>query len=196
MRRDVLWAPLDTPGLEHLRLDIDEEAIRADGEIISAFDEGVFRASYQITCDPDWRVRTVRITASHPASSVLQLLTDGDGQWFGETGEPLPALDGCADVDFAATPFTNTPSIRRLSLQPGESAEISVVYIDAPRLEVTPVRQRYTCLTRDVDGGRYRFQALPYAALPDGFVAELTVDADGLVRDYPPLFRRVWPAEG
>ena len=96
------------------------------------------------------------------------------------------------DIDFAATPFTNTLPIRRLGLQPGESAEVAVVYIDAPSLEVTPVRQRYTCLASDADGGRYRFEALPYAALPDGFMAELSVDADGLVRDYPPLFRRVW----
>jgi hypothetical protein len=193
MRRDVLWEPLDAPGLEHLRLDIDEKTIRADGAIIAVLEEEAFRASYQITCDLDWRMRALRITASYPAASVLDLRADGDGHWFGETGEPLPALDGCIDVDFAATPFTNTLPIRRLSLQLGESAEIAVVYIDAPTLEVMPVRQHYTRL--DADAGRYRFEALPYTALPDGFIAELSVDADGLVRDYSPLFRRVWSGE-
>ena len=34
---------------------------------------------------------------------------------------------------------------------------------------------------------RYRFEVLPR-----GFAAELLVDADGLVIDYPQLFRRVW----
>jgi uncharacterized protein len=48
-------------------------------------------------------------------------------------------------------------------------------------------RQRYGCLQARADGGLYRFEALP-----SGFTAELPVDADGLVLDYPGLFRRAW----
>src|SRR5690242_2987781 len=146
MARDVLWAPWDTPGLEHLRLEVGDETISADGAIIAAFDGVVFRASYQIVCGAAWRVREARIMASHPAAIALDLHADDDGHWSDMSGEPLLALDGCVDIDFAATPFTNTPPIRRLDLQPGESAEVAVVYFDAPSLEVTPVRQRYTCL--------------------------------------------------
>jgi len=195
MARDVLWSPWDTPGLEHLRLEVSAEAISADGAIIAVFNEKVFRASYQIRCDVPWHVCEVRIIASHPIARVLHLRADEDGHWSNTSGEPLPALDGCVDIDFAATPFTNTLPIRRLGLQPGESAEVAVVYIDAPSLEVTPVRQRYTCLESGADGGRYRFEALAYAALPDGFSEELSVDADGLVLGYPPLFHRVWSRE-
>jgi hypothetical protein len=195
MARDVLWAPWKTPGLEHLRLEVGAEAISADGGIIAIFEGEVFRANYQIVCDSAWRVREVRIMVSHPAAIVLDFHADGEGHWSNTSGEPLSALDGCIDVDFAATPFTNTLPIRRLSLQPGQLAEIAVVYIDAPSLEVTPVQQRYTCLASGADGALYRFEALPYAALPEGFEAELTVDADGLVREYPPLFRRVWSGE-
>jgi uncharacterized protein len=192
MARDVLWAPWDAPGLEHLRLEVGAETISADGAIIAIFEGEVFRASYQIVCDAAWRVREVRIIASHPAAIDLHLHADGDGHWSNTSGEPLPALDGCVDVDFAATPFTNTLPIRRLGLEPGESAEVAVVYIDAPSLEVTSVRQRYTCLASGADSGRYRFEALPYAALPDGFSAELSVDADRFVLDYAQLFRRLW----
>jgi hypothetical protein len=195
MTRDVLWAPWDAPGLEHLRLEVGAATVSADGAIIAIFERGVFRASYQITCDAAWRVGDVRVTTSHPAASALHLRSDGAGQWSNARGEPLLALDGCMDIDFAATPFTNTLPIRRLNLKPAETAEIVVVYIDAPSLDVTPVRQRYTCLAHDPDGARYRFEALPYATLPDGFAAELSVDVDGLVRDYPPLFRRVWDGE-
>ncbi|HEY7022970.1 MAG TPA: putative glycolipid-binding domain-containing protein [Ktedonobacterales bacterium] len=191
MARDVLWAPWDALGLEHLRLEVGMETISADGAIIAVFGGEVFRASYQIVCDAAWRVRDVRVLASHPAALVLDFHSDGNGHWSNTSGAPLPALDGCVDVDFAATPFTNTLPIRRLDLQPEETAEVAVVYIDAPSLEVTPVRQRYTCLESGADGARYRFEALPYAALPEGFVAELSVDADGLVLDYPPLFRRI-----
>jgi hypothetical protein len=178
-----------------MRLEIGAAAISADGAIIAISAGGVFRASYQIVSDAAWRVRDVWIMASHPAAIALDLHADDDGHWSNTSGEALPALDGCRDVDFAATPFTNTLPIRRLGLQPGESAEVAVAYIDAPSLEVTTVRQRYTCHASGADGGRYRFEALPYAALPDGFSAELSVDADGLVLDYPPLFRRMWSRE-
>jgi hypothetical protein len=195
MARDILWAPWNAPGLEHLRLEMGDAAIRAEGAIIALFEGEVFRSSYQIVCDAAWRVREVRIIASHPTTSALNLHADGDGRWSNANGEALPALDSCMDVDFAATPFTNTLPIRRLGLLPGESAEVAVVYIDAPSLEITPVLQRYTCLESGADGGPYRFEALPYATLPEGFVAELSVDADGFVLDYPPLFRRVWSRE-
>ena len=55
-------------------------------------------------------------------------------------------------------------------------------------MEVTPVRQRYTCLEARPDGGLYR-----YEGFSTGFVADLPVDADGLVLDYPGVFRRVRP---
>jgi hypothetical protein len=195
MRREVLWTPWDAPGLEHMQLDSDEKTISADGAIIGVFDGAGFRASYQIMYDAASRVREVRVTTSQPVVNALYLHMDNEGRWSSDTGELLSALNGCSDVDFAATPFTNTPPIRRLDLHQEESAEIAVVYIDSPSLAVTSVWQRYTCLSRDSDGGRYRFEALPYPALPEGFVAELSVDADGLVCDYPPLFRRVWSGE-
>lgn len=195
MARDVLWASWNAPGLEHLRLEIGSETISVNGAIIAVFEGEAFRVSYQIACDAAWRVRELRVVVSHPAANVLHLHVDGDGRWSNASGEALPALDRCVDVDFAATPFTNTLPIRRLGLQTGQSAEITVVFIDAPSLEVTSVRQRYICLARDAESGRYRFEALPYAALPNGFVAELSVDGDGLVRDYPPLFRRVWESQ-
>jgi hypothetical protein len=52
---------------------------------------------------------------------------------------------------------------------------------------VGPERQRYGCLEAQADGGLYHFEALP-----SGFTAELPVDAEGLVIDYPGLFRRAW----
>ena len=45
-------------------------------------------------------------------------------------------------------------------------------------------------LTIASDGGESRFR---YDAVGDDFTAELPVDADGLVMDYPDLFKRVWP---
>lgn len=49
-------------------------------------------------------------------------------------------------------------------------------------------RSKYTCLEKSNGGGLYRF-----LSLDGGFTADLPVDADGLVLDYPGLFKRVLP---
>jgi hypothetical protein len=91
-------------------------------------------------------------------------------------------LQGCLDIDIAACAFTNTLPIRRLALEVGQSAEIQVAYLHIPDLRVERVPQRYTRVAPQ----RYR-----YEGLSTGFVAEITVDEDGLVIDYPQLCRRV-----
>ncbi len=54
-------------------------------------------------------------------------------------------------------------------------------------MELMTDRQRYTCLELNADGGLYK-----YEGLESDFIAELPVDSDGLVIDYPGLFKRIW----
>ena len=187
MEREVMWAPWEGPGLEHLRLVTSDCGVVANGLVIGLEAGRPFRIVYEIRCDGRWRVREVRVATPDSERPVIELLTDGEGHWKRGGGEPVPELDGCIDVDISATPFTNTLPIRRLALEPGESEELAVTYIRVPELLVGPERQRYGCLQAQADGGLYRFEALP-----SGFTAELPVDADGLVIDYPGLFRRAW----
>jgi hypothetical protein len=182
-----MWAPWEGPGLEHLRLATSDSDIVADGLVIGLEAGRPFRIGYEIRCDERWRVREVRAAAPDSGRPVLELLSDGEGHWKRTSGEPLTDLDGCIDVDISATPFTNTLPIRRLGLRHGESEELAVAYIRVPELLVGAERQRYGCLEARANGGLYRFEALP-----SGFTAELPVDADGLVLDYPGLFRRAW----
>jgi hypothetical protein len=192
MQREVMWAPREGPGLEHLRLTLRDGMAGADGVIIGLNDDQAFRVHYEIQCDAAWCVREVRVVVLGAGAPTLHLRADGRGHWTDDGGRAVPDLDGCIDVDLSATAFTNTLPIRRLGLRPGESADLSVVYIDVPALAVAPVRQRYGCLACGPDGGRYRYESLPYEILPEGFTDELLVDAEGLVIDYPKLFRRVW----
>jgi hypothetical protein len=187
VEREVMWAPWEGSGLEHLRLVTSDGGVVINGLVIGLEAGRPFRIGYEIRCDRRWRVREVRAAAPDSERPVLELLADGEGRWKRGGGEPVPELDGCIDVDISATPFTNTLPIRRLGLKPGESEELTVTYIRVPELLVGPERQRYGCLQTQADGGLYRFEALP-----SGFVAELTVDAEGLVIDYPRLFRRAW----
>jgi uncharacterized protein len=187
VEREVMWVPWEGPGLEHLRLVTNDSGVVANGLVIGLEAGRPFRIGYEIRCDERWRVREVRVATPDSEQPVIELLADGEGRWKRGGGEPIPELDGCIDVDISATPFTNTLPIRRLGLEPGESEELMVTYVRVPELLVGPERQRYGCLEAQADGGLYRFEALP-----SGFTAELPVDAEGLVIDYPGLFRRAW----
>jgi uncharacterized protein len=185
---NIMWIPWAGLGLEHLRLMQGDDLILADGVIIGVAeaDGRPFRARYTIQCDTRWNVRELRVDMLDAANRRLDLMSDGAGHWADGAGEPLPGLVGCFDVDISATPFTNTLPIRRLALPPGAAADINVVYIALPELTVTPGMQRYACLARNAASARYRFESRSH-----NFTVELPVDAQGLVEDYPGLFRRV-----
>ena len=189
MERQIMWSPWMGPGLEHLHLRQQQDGIVADGLILGVEEQVPFRVHYEIHCDPQWRLRTVLLSVPGGSSQSLHLFTDGDGSWTKESGETIPSLKGCLDVDISATPFTNTLPIRRLALQPGSSAILNMLYIAIPQRLIEVVKQRYTCLEVTASGGRYRYESLANGV--SWFTAELAVDADGLVLDYPGLFRRV-----
>jgi hypothetical protein len=189
MERQIMWSPWTGPGLEHLHLLQQQEGIVADGLILGVKEQTPFRVRYEIHCDLHWRLRAIQLSLLSGSSRSIHFITDGAGFWTTESGEAIPALKGCLDVDISATPFTNTLPIRRLALQPGSSAILSMVYLAVPQMQVEVTEQRYTCLEITSSGGRYRFESLDNGV--SSFNAELPVDRDGLVLDYPELFRRV-----
>jgi hypothetical protein len=187
MDAHIIWSLLAESGMEHLHLTEDETGITADGLVLGLDDGAPFRLSYVLRAQRDWAIRECQLTVGNPDGPALLLRSDGAGRWTDAAGEPYPLLDGCHDVDIRVTPFTNTLPIRRLALAPGASAELHVGYITVPDLSIRPVRQRYTCLARSESGGIYR-----YDSLDSGFRADLTVDAHGLVVEYPGIWKRVW----
>jgi hypothetical protein len=186
MIRSVFWRPLDEIGLEHLLLSVLPDRIEADGLILQTkAGRGPFRARYRIEAAPDWTMRRCEIRVEEPCQGErrLDLHIDGDGRWRDEAArKALPELDGCRDVDIQISPFTNSLPIGRLTLAQGRSAEIRAAYITVPELTLAPAPQRYTRLGPD----RYR-----YEGLGTGFAAEIAIDAEGLVLDYPGVFQRV-----
>lgn len=187
--RRFFWASLQGPGLEEMRMRLDPVENVAHGLVMGVEEGQPFRLQYKIKWGSNWRIRRVALE-SHMIDGIRErnFRSDGRGHWQGEQGETLPELDGCIDIDISVTPFTNTFPVRRLDLEPGQSSEIKVLYIAAPTLAVKPVTQRYTCL--ESSAGRHR---VTYEGYPAGFKADLDLDADGLVIDYPELFRRVAP---
>jgi len=182
-----MWQAWTGHGLESLRVSVDADGVRAESVAIGLSAGRAYTVRYALRCDTGWRVRTLEAWTLGDAHASLALSSDGSGRWTGPDGAHRPSLDGCFDVDFPSTAFTNTLPIRRLAMVPGWSEELSVVYIAVPDLTVSVARQRYTCLTWGPDGGRYRFESLG-----TDFNAEITLDGDGLVVEYPRIARRVW----
>lgn len=192
----VIWNDLGGPGLEHLKLTREDDGYIADGIYVGRNDESTpYRLHYEIRISPDWRMMSMslKVMDGPEGSGEIFLAVEDGAKWRNGTGEPVPALEGCHEIDIFATPFTNTLPIRRLDLSAGESAEISVGYIDSPHLEPRPVRQRYQCIRPfGAKSGLYRYEAL----FRSGSAVEIEVDSEGLVIDYPGSFRRVWPESG
>jgi len=190
MERHILWTPWSEPGIEHLRLLQHDETILADSIIVGIRNRMPFRLHYEITCDSHWNVKQLDLELLSDTYKSIKLQADGKGYWTTPAGDPVQLLDGCIDVDISATPFTNTLPIRRLTLSPGQSAELLMAYVLIPDMEMITHRQRYTCLEVTSGGGFYK-----YENVDSDFSAELLVDSDGLVFDYPGLFRSIWRSD-
>ena len=181
MKLEVLWRQLAGIGAEHLILEING-GIHADSLAVGEIESSAYRIHYLIDCDAGWNVQRVQIE-DLLKGKVGVLQRDETNRWTNGEGKTISVLDGCSEVDIMITPFTNTLPIRRLNLQPGESKPIAVAYIGLPGLQLSRMEQRYTCLSLDENGGIYR-----YESLKSGFTADLKVDTDGLVVDYPSIF--------
>ncbi|MBB4303441.1 hypothetical protein GGD81_002484 [Rhodobium orientis] len=180
--RIVRWRSLHAPGMEHLHIWQDAETVHCESVVIGERDGTRFGFAYRLVMDGAWRPRLAEVHRTGPAPTLV-LQSDAHGRWNDGQGLPVNGIDGCLDVDIAATPFTNALVIRRLGLAEGESADVSVAYLRADDFDVVPVAQRYTCLE---PGRRYRYEG---GVRNVDTVLEL--DADGLVALYPDRFEQI-----
>ncbi|MCC3763866.1 putative glycolipid-binding domain-containing protein [Glycomyces sp. TRM65418] len=180
MRRQIMWTARQWPGSEHLDLQVGHDGVVADGLIIVAPTGEPIRLAYRIECDRAWHTR--KVTLERHGHERTTLDHNEHDHWI-VNGRERSDLTGCTDVDIALTPFTNTLPIRRLGLNLGDAADLRVVYI-RPEADLTiePAEQRYTRL----DAG-YRYES-------GSFRADLAVDRDGLVTDYPGLWSMEQPS--
>ncbi|NOT62345.1 MAG: putative glycolipid-binding domain-containing protein, partial [Acidobacteria bacterium] len=155
--------------------------------VLGVKEDIAYRIRYQVRCDSNWQVRKVVVTSLAEKEQSIALTSDGSGNWMDESGAAIYDFKDCLDVDISVTPFTNTLPIRRLRLNRGASSEIKAVYVAVPEMQLSVERQRYTFIESNGAGSKYKFESL------DGeFTAIISVDADGIVADYPNLFRLVW----
>lgn len=174
---EVMWRR-DDGGVEHVVVSLGAGGgVEVEGIAVWTADATLHRVRYRLGCDASWCVRSVDVEAPEDGTAV-SLRSDGRGSWQGR-----PDLSGCVDVDLWAIAFTNTLPVRRLRLEVGEAALLDVAYVRLPSMAVERMQQRYTRVSDDV----YR-----YESVLSGFTADLLVDGEGLVVEYPGLVRRMW----
>ena len=168
------WSGWDGVGHETLNLGWENGGWTADG-VVQGPD-----VHYVVRVDERWRLRQFMLFRDLPDPD-LWLGIDPGGRWGEIQGARRPELDGCTAVDLSITPFTNTLPIRRHKIKIGDHADLLIARVDHETLSVVPERQRYTRLGPK----QWRYED------ESGFTADLEVDDDGLVLDYPGLFRRL-----
>jgi len=174
--RTVVWRNRANQGNDYCSLWQQTHGWLLRGTAITFLEDGrPMLAEYEIGCDRLWHTRHVtveRVIGSKKDS--VDLTVDSSGAWY-SSGEQLPALRECVDIDLAVTPATNTLPIRRLNLEVGESRGVAAAWLKFPELTLEILPQRYT----------HRYMGRYFYESSSGFSAELLVDDLGLVVSYP-----------
>jgi hypothetical protein len=191
----LTWRADDGHGLEGARLLLHTSGFRALGRMVRAEPGGDFTASYRLIVGEDGGLERLSVTAATAERERhLTINRTDDGVWLLDTGtgggSTRTDFVGAVDVDLGFSPMFNTIPIRRLGLhrEAGEHT-VPVVFVSLPDLDVRVVEQTYRTVSElnDATG-----QALVEFRSGD-FTAELVVDADAAVLNYPGLATRLLP---
>jgi hypothetical protein len=182
MKRQIAWEWLESTGLEYCTVEETADGICVRGLVVADFSGAMLRLRYEIQCETGWRFRNAVIESRHGENlKTLSLSADSRRDWSAD-GAPRPDLTDCTAIDIEGTPFTNTLPVRGFTFRPGESRTFDMAYIRIPDLAVARAGQEYTRL----DATHFR-----YLSLSSGFTADLDFDADGLVKNYPAIWRMI-----
>jgi hypothetical protein len=197
------WQRRDTSGAEHTLVDA-RTGLYARGTAL-AVDPVAYTCRYELQTDPGWVTSRFDVSTEGAGWARNLRLELAAGRWRATTSEQgnldavlaakghasagLPGTEdpdllyGAFDVDLTGSPLTNTLPIRRLNLlkaEAGVAHRISVAWVLLPSLEVVQADQIYTPLGE----GLVRFAT-------ETFSADLVLDDDGFVADYPGLAKLI-----
>jgi hypothetical protein len=200
--RCIGWSKAEPFGVEFAEAEIDSDRLAARGVAIGNT-RAVYRLDYELETGPGFVVVRFAVTARGDGwRRSLDMRRAASGTWeetWREDGvykvlglRPATDLDGLAgafDVDLGLSPLLNTPPVLRHGLlRGGVSVDFVMAWVSVPDLAVHRSPQRYS-FVRAIDDERsvIRFESLA----DDGFKADITYDAEGLVLDYPGIGTRM-----
>jgi hypothetical protein len=187
--RMLAWTGVDCLRLEATRALLGERGLRATGSLVSAQQDGMetYSASYALATDEACVVQRLTVrTVRAQGEQHVTLTRSEEGIWLVDHGQGAARSNfgGALDVDLAFSPLFNALPVRRLGLHREASRhDLPVVFVALPSLEVYRVSQTYRTMSLGAPA--------VICINSDSFEGELTVDADGLVLQYPGLAHRV-----
>ena len=192
----LMWAGTDEWRAEAAHAQREEGRFNATG-VQLGIGPAPYRLDYVLKTTAGRVTRTLRVTVDGDGwRRSLRLTRDPHGRWTsqadgaGQVDLPTPggdttALDGALDCDLGLSPLSNTmPILRHRLHQQAGAVECTMAWVSVPDLTVHRSLQRYQHLRTTPDGAVVRFTS-------GDFTADLLVDADGFVVDYPQLARRI-----
>jgi hypothetical protein len=198
LRRAVAWVKDDPFGVEFAELTVADGRLFATGVAI-----GTAPVAYRL--DYELETHSGYVTAELHATSrgerwyrelvlrrdeigVWSITSDQDGDVdIAAAGGHTATLGDALDCDLALSPVTNMMPILRHGLHEGGGPiDFVMAWVDVPALSVHADAQRYRHLRSAADHHLVRYEAI------DGsFAADVTLDADAVVIDYPTIARRL-----
>jgi hypothetical protein len=195
-RRPVIltWQRVMTPSLESTRLLFTGGRLRAYGRIVAAANQAdgiqAFNASFAASVErAEEAGRLMFRTTTADEETQMSLNRTEDGVWLidhGDGTQQRSAFGGAIDVDVTGAVTFNSLPVRRLGLhrEAGEF-ELPVLTVTLPDLSVRLVRQTYRTVSIDDDGAVINYSD------NEGLGADLTVDRDGMIVNFPGRANRI-----
>jgi uncharacterized protein len=185
----LTWQRVESPSLESVRVLFTGGRLRAYGRIVAAANQvtgtQAFSASFGASVErAEEAGRVLFRTTTADEELQMSLSRSEDGVWLIDHGDGTQQrgnFGGAVDVDVAGAVTFNALPIRRLRLhrEPGEH-ELPVLFVTLPHLSVQVVRQTYRTVSVDERGAVIHYVD-----------ADLVVDRDGMIVDFPGRARRI-----
>ena len=198
VRRAVAWVKDDPFGVEFAEIEIRRDHFQAQGVAVGSTPLP-YRLDYELETATDFITSRLRVTSRGEAwRRDLDLRRDAHGAWsiaadqegqidLPPAGGDPATLTGALDCDLGLSPVTNMmPILRHGLLDGGVPIELTMAWVAVPALAVQADGQRYRHLRSTAD-----HHVIRYEAVDGSFAADITVDADAVVIDYPGIARRL-----
>ena len=178
MQTNIIWTGKLYHSIENFILTKTIFGNEITSTIIGVYENKIYKVEYTIKTNKNWETIFVSLRTQLDNSNELLTLEKRDGEFL-LNDKSNDDFKNIFDIDISLTPFTNTLPINRLQLKDNEQNTIKVLYFDILNKEIKPVKQSYTRLAAD---------HYIYENYDKSFRAELKIDEQGLVVEYPKLF--------
>ena len=181
MNEIAAWIRLDRPGRDAALLEPNDGGWLLRGAAAFDHKSGSAAVAYQVEVDASWKTKRGIVSGFLGDKAITHEIRRDDAGWR-LNGLLVAGLEHLVDLDYGFTPATNVLQLSRIALEPGQRAEVPVVWFDLDSVALIELPQSYE--RRTETSYWYEAPTVPYRAL-------LEIASNGFVQSYPGLWRLV-----